>query len=392
MFLFGYKGPLHTRLQNPVDCELPVFDLTSKKTAITGSNGKPRARVRPLPASSTLDFNIWKLAHAVKKAECTIPLSPGVANVSALGFVLDNAHLFHWPTVKENFRLQDQAIGVLDDFSQSGFAGRLGQGLCLLFMESQGFDFATRFRTYCAASTPRILTTHVVPNKRGRPTTVQLATPDFVCETLSGNRAIAESKGGFVSSNQSADIKGALREGLEQIGTWGTMFSPQITRNYAICTFLREHSDFHPEPSLLAWADPDGIEGNHKVPEDFVWRENYAAWLDGMGYEDVANSLRIRQEWSNTRFHITDIGGIKVAISIIGMYTTGQTWIEGAVVTGVRLDVLQSIRTGLRPTLPVTDPIAKLDGSETAMAGSFLKDGTYLGLAPSQFAIEEIDI
>lgn len=392
MFLFGYSGPLHADLESPIDCELPVFDLTSKKSAITGSSGKPRARVRPLPPSQTLTFNVWKLAHAVKKAECTIPLLPGVANVSALGFVLEHAHLFHWPTSVENFRLEDAAIGVLDDFSQSGFAGRLGQGFCLLFMESQGYKFATRFQTCCAASVPKILTRHRVKKKNGKLVTVQLPTPDFVCEMQTGHRAIAESKGGFVSAAQTADIKGALREGLKQIGTWGTKFSPAITRNYAVSTFLRERSDPHAEPSLVAWADPEGREGDHRLPEEFVWRANYAAWLRGMGYDQVASRVQDGQEWSATYFRGADIGGVKVVFSAMGVYAAGESKEYGAVAAGLRLDVLQALREGRKPSALNNLPRPDFDGHDELTFGSFLGDGTYLGLVPPPSKIFEITL
>jgi len=379
MFLFGYLGPFRANLLVPPDCHLPVIDLTNKKAVITGKSGKPKAHVRPLPPKSPddLEFNIWLLAHAVKKAECAIPMPIGAANVSALGFVLENSHLLNW--TGGNFRLADQAIGTLDDFSQSALAGRIGQGCCLLFMESLDYTTVSRFSSYCSNANPPIRLTHTVLNKKGKPVSVLQPTPDFVCEKSSGDRAIAESKGGFVTANKLADVKGALRDGLEQIGTWGDKFNPKITQNYAVCTFLREQSDTHVEPSLLAWVDPEGTEGAHEVPKENVWRENYAAWLEGMGYPRLSARLRGDKTPVFADFEVAEIGGHKVAVRSIGFYKFSDgTGAEVAV--GLRLDVLWDLHNGRKPAVLENGRWRSELGPDRGVFGSFLTDGSYLGL------------
>lgn len=380
MFLNAYSGPYDFLLQQQTPCQLPTYDLSSKKANInpTGTTSK-NGHVRPLPNAGSLNFDIWSLAHAVKKAECAINLAPAVLNVSALGFILDHAHLFHWPNVMQNFRLADGAIGALDDFSQTGFAGRVAQGFCLMFMESRGYPYISRFKSFCTAASPPIKLTARTKTKSGKLVTVQLATPDFVCEDTAGKRAIAESKGGFVNSTTLSDIKGALREGLQQIGDWPAKFTPPIANSFAVCTFLRENSDPHKEESLLAWADPDGADGGHRVPENMVWQENYATWLVGMGYGPLAVHIRevAEPKFITTQLRLVDIGNSLVAFSVIGNVVNHFGSDAGAIAIGIQLDVLLKVLRGVKPTI-------NKERRQSNLPGSFFADGTYLGLVPNR--------
>jgi len=120
--------PYIPAIANLARSTLPVFDLTAKKDLFRVK----RAKLRPLTESpaNSLAFSSWRLAHAVKKADCTRPIAKGLAHVSALGFLLENGHLFEWGGA--DFRLTEDAISLLDDFSQSSLAGRIAQGIALL--------------------------------------------------------------------------------------------------------------------------------------------------------------------------------------------------------------------------------------------------------------------
>src|SRR4051812_41428660 len=118
-------------------------------------------------------------------------MSPAISRVASLGFLLENGHMFGRDS--QNLRLAEDAIGLLDDFSQAALAGRIGQGLSLLYMEAQGYAFVARFSAFCAAANVSI------------PQHSQ--TPDAVFENGKKDRALVESKGGFVGRSDVADIK-----------------------------------------------------------------------------------------------------------------------------------------------------------------------------------------
>ncbi|BCM03392.1 hypothetical protein MAFF301560_27790 [Ralstonia solanacearum] len=262
---------------------LPLYDLTAKKARFA----KSRERVRPLPNAEPdpIEFSAWRLAHAVKKAECTKPLMPHVARIASLGFVLENNHLFDWHS--DNFRLANDAIAALEDFSRTGLAGRVAQGMAMLCMEQQGYAFVDRFSAFCRRH--NVSTTTI--GKRNK--LVKRKTPDFVFEKDAKNRALVEAKGGFVAEGSLANIKGELADALEQLAPWGGQFNPSINKKFAIGTFLRELGDEHEEQSLIALVDPDGEQNAEyeEVPPESIRRANYAAWLRGMGYGAVSQRI-----------------------------------------------------------------------------------------------------
>ena len=68
---------------------LPVHELVKSKVET------PHARTRPLPsASGTVQFSAWRLAHAVKKADCLRLPTAAALWAGASGFLLENSNLF----------------------------------------------------------------------------------------------------------------------------------------------------------------------------------------------------------------------------------------------------------------------------------------------------------
>ena len=122
---------------------LPVHEIEKAKVL------KKHAKIRPLPNSSVqLGFSAWKLAHAIKKADCARWRANAPLFVSASGFLIENAQLFAWNG--EALALNDGASEFLADFSGTSLAGRVAQGMALLFLESKGYSYVGRFE----AATP----------------------------------------------------------------------------------------------------------------------------------------------------------------------------------------------------------------------------------------------
>ncbi|SOT98056.1 hypothetical protein [Xanthomonas arboricola] len=267
---------------------LPVYDLTSKKAAFSS-----KAHIRPLSGGTDhLKFSMWNLAHAIKKAECTNSLATSVANTMALGFLLENQHLFDYSG--KQFNLADGAASYLDDFSQTGITGRVAQGFALLQMECQGYGFVSRFDTFRKKlGVPIPTVASGGKHKSGKPIVKSVKTPDFVVEKFDKQRALVESKGSFLDRGRRADIKGSIAHALAQLSPWGSQFSPAITKKFAIGTYLREPEINDKEPSLMIVVDPEGEQSRDAVPvpHDAVRRLNYASWLHAMGYGAVSNKL-----------------------------------------------------------------------------------------------------
>lgn len=300
---------------------LPVHDLTST----FGS----KAPLRPLPAATgNLSFSMWRLAHAVKKAECVNPVHANVANSMALGFLLENQHLFDYSGMQ--FNLADGAASYLDDFSQTGLTGRVAQGFALLQMEAAGYGFVARFDTFrkkCGVAVPK------VPSRKkgasGKPILKPIRSPDFVVEKSSGDLALVESKGSFLHSGKLGDIKGSLSDALKQLAPWGSQFSPAITKKFAIGTYLREPDVSDSEPSLLALVDPKGgqDEDATPIPPALVRKLNYAGWLGAMGYLAPCRLLSSASplDRASETFQVADFGGSRYAYIPIALVPGQQS-------------------------------------------------------------------
>lgn len=257
---------------------LPVHELAKAKVE------KPHGRTRPLPDSTgNVQFSAWRLAHAVKKADCLRWPTAPIRWVGAAGFLLENGHLFDW-TASE-WCLNEGMSSFYADFSGSGMAGRIAQGMALLLLEDKGYAYVGRFETEWKQ--------RAATQNRQWPAGKTKA-PDFIAENRQKDWVLAESKGGFSAPGKKPPIKGALRDGLTQLDGWDKYITPQPIKSFAIGTFLREIGDTSGETSLIAFVDPepDVPENPVEFPRDAVRRANYASWLSLMGLDEAAARLR----------------------------------------------------------------------------------------------------
>ncbi|WP_413874610.1 hypothetical protein [Albidovulum sp.] len=285
------------------ECSLPIHELEKAKVQ------KLRAHVRPFPdASGNVTFSAWRLAHAIKKADCLRWPSAPVLWRGATGFLLENGHFFDWS--KSEFSLHDGMADYYADFTGSGLAGRIGQGMALLFLEQKGYAYVGRFETEWKQ--------RAAAQNKSWPAGKTKA-PDFIAENVRKEWVLAESKGGFASPGNKPPIKGALRDGLAQLAGWDKHITPQPQKSFAIGTFLRESNDSHDETSLIAFVDPppEASEDPVEFPVDAVRRANYGSWLSVMGFDDAANRLRIGVGEQQRRLvPVIVLGGQKFVVSI----------------------------------------------------------------------------
>lgn len=282
---------------------LPIHEL--KKATVQ----KPRAWIRPFPASSDhIGFSAWRLAHAIKKADCARWRSSSSLLIGTAGFLLENAHLFHWDD--NQLSLNEGMADYFADFSATSLSGRIAQGMALLFLEEKGYTYIGRFESEW--------TRRAVAQDKSWPAGKKKA-PDFIAENAERDWVLAESKGGFARRERKPNIKGALNEGLTQLDGWDKLIFPQPTKSFVIGTFLREIADTSDETSLIAFVDPepDDPEDPVEFPPDVVRRANYAPWLSLMGFDDAANRvLTSRGEPQRRPVPVISLAGRKYAINV----------------------------------------------------------------------------
>lgn len=273
-----FSLPVNIAKAFTANSSLPVHELDKAKVQT------PRAHVRPFPdACGVVSFSAWRLAHAIKKADCLRWPSAPQLWAGATGFLLENGHLFNWG--KAGFSLHDGMANYYADFSSSGLAGRIGQGMAILFLEEKGYAYVGRFETEWKQ--------RAATQNKAWPAGKEKA-PDFIAENTQKEWILAESKAGFAGPDSKPNIKGALNEGLKQLDGWDKHISPQPKKSFAIGTFLRESNDGSDEKSMIAFVDPEPEPPENPVefPADTIRRANYAAWLAAMGFNEDANRLR----------------------------------------------------------------------------------------------------
>ncbi len=383
---------------------IAIHDLSNLK-----SKTKPykvNGRIKPLDSNAPLlTFDLMRLAHAVKKAECAVSLNRNAIRLAGIGFLLENHYLF---TDKGgNFRLVDDAKPLNAEFYRSALAGRTAQGLVVLAMEDKGYGLLEHFKTHCDNARPSVstvITKFIGRGKKRREIKVQCRTPDFVfakSEPSGRSRplALVESKGSFVAQGHASDLNGSLNDALAQLGDWGSKFRRPIAENYAMAAFVRESSDDHPEQSFLAYVDPPAKanpDASRTRPAG-VLRGNYASWLRGMGYFDCAERIYPpadgeRRDEVGREFNVTTIGGIEYAYSI-----SAHLQNEYRLISALNLDVLRRLAAASRkgddeawvsleemrlPPRIRLDSGTKLPTSEAvgeAAAWSLLGDGSLFG-------------
>jgi hypothetical protein len=336
------------------------------------------------------------LAHAIKKADCANHVPSHILFVWSFGFLLESATVFNWNP--NDFRLEDGMSDFYADFSRTSLAGRVGQGMSFLFMEKQGSPFGERFFP------PQPLKKVKSPRKS--------KIPDFRFADRNGICSLVESKGSFVPRGIDPNIKGVLNEALNQLGGWGNK------KNFAVGTFLREKSDGSHEPSLLAFVDPEDDETPPPIPIDAIRRGNYADWLYGMGFIDVASDLRnrrIRPEQGSVSFPKVQLGSEEYVFVILYSRSSprlddrllfdwwelmewwemrGYPWSSRGItfgIMGIKLSTMHRISESLRPGQE--EPMMRLEISrewqepewpvllenDVKVDGSIFSDGTLLG-------------
>lgn len=282
---------------------LPVHELDKAKVQ------KPRAHLRPFPnPTATVNFSAWRLAHAVKKADCLRWPGAPMLWAGSAGFLLENGQLFDWG--KGELSLHDGMASFYADFTGTGLAGRLAQGMALLFLEDRGYSYVGRFETEWKQ--------RAATQNKSWPAGKTKA-PDFIAENKMTEWILAEAKGGFASPGSKPNIKGALSDGLDQLDGWDKYITPQPTKSFAIGTFLRESNDTSGETSLIAFVDPEPEPPVNPVefPADAVRRANYASWLSLMDFQTAANRLRAGSGEPRRRLvPVFALGGRKFVIRV----------------------------------------------------------------------------
>lgn len=372
---------------------LPIHELDKAKVQ------KSRAHVRPFPAASgNVSFSSWRLAHAIKKADCARWPSSRILWTGTTGFLLENAHLFDWGS--SELSLNDGMADYYADFSASGLAGRIAQGMALLFLEDKGYAYIGRFE----AEWKRRATAQ----NKSWPTGKKKA-PDFIAENENKEWILAESKGGFASHDDKPNIKGALNDGLVQLDGWDKHISPQPIKSFAIGTFLRESGDTSEEKSVIAFVDPEPETPEDPVefPPDAVRRANYASWLSFMGFDDAAARLRVGVgEPQRYRVPVIALAGRKYVVRVASVsprqpdLSSREFWDDlqdwpfppfgwfrhgiRVELVGLDLDVLQSLQDSSRKSdlmelMPQERRDAPIDSGGGAFYGSIFSDGSLLG-------------
>lgn len=318
----------------------------------------------------------WRLAHAVRKADClrSLPFD----TIAQVGFILEHVPTIDWR--RGNLRLFDGLARAYKDVTHSSLAGRFGQGIALLLTESLGYAFVAHYTR--ATSEPG---------------------PDFIVESRAQrhSRALIEAKGAFVLPQEQPNIKQALKDGLHQV----EQASPHgAGKSYVVASFLRENGDRHIEPSLIAFVDPPrtrrqlGLDGD---PEDWIVRHNYAAWLDAMGLHHAASDLRSRAQRDSSErvlLRIVHLRGVAYGVVIVQallpddwdeLFMHPWPWRNGrVVVAGLPTSILRRISDSLRhPARAFTVPEDVTHGAvsgdvDDTFKGSVLTDGSMLGALP----------
>lgn len=300
--------------------QLPVYECDKAKVQ------KKHGRVRPLgKAKEEISFSAWRLAHALKKADCAREPSSVLLGVGAAGFLLEHIHLFDWR--HEELRLSAGMSDFYADFTRTGLAGRVAQGMALLFLENQGYAYTARLSAEIKRQNGSTVAQGLLKSKSKRTGTTPSRAPDFIVENGKCERALAEAKGAFLTPNATCNIKGVLKDALDQLDGWDRIINPQPLKNFAVGTFLREANDQFEEPSLVAFVDPEPGEEERsiEIPPDAIRRANYASWLALMGFDDVSQRLRARAgDWQRRTVPLIRLGGRSyvVAIASIRPWTT----------------------------------------------------------------------
>jgi len=363
-----------------------------------------------------LAFTAWEFFHAAKKTELASSFTAETANRRAFAFALEHEETFIWDT--KNFRKQDAAVFELEDFAQSGLAGRVGEAVAYLAMVKRwGYVFWDRCATVWARAARRAQITHDERLRVTKYLRSKVASerpekePDFIFEKATRAVALTEAKGGFVHPNRdSSSVKADLRKAQAQLAAWSSVITPTPKKMYGIGTYLREEGDSNGDPSLIAYFDPSGQDDpsvpSVDLPRDLIRRCNYGAWLIGMGLVLSGRALRdLRGKViEEVELPVFTIGGRRFAVTVIGWKGPGiygPHWIEpwewdhpghygwsrrwAPVVMGIDVNALHQIGTAIQN--PDSSDLVDIELGNTEgegltpdqFRGSLMPDGTLVG-------------
>lgn len=246
--------------------KLPLNGLTLEWNYVPpsalNSRGSLSAQNRLSLSSTMPSFTILQLAHATVKADVIRRIHPLGAIRRMIGF------LWEWgstlTSLASNLRLDTSFYA---DFVVTSLIGRVGQGLALLYCQSQGYQYLGHYKLF------------VKKTREG---------PDFVLEKQSGDRALLEAK---ASAEPSADVKRILKKALKQlqVGFQHSNAIGSVKEGYATAALLRSPDDQKDsEVFVTSLANPTP---QAQPSDDRVIRSNYGSWLMLMGYTDLATAL-----------------------------------------------------------------------------------------------------
>jgi hypothetical protein len=370
-----------------------------------------------------LEFTAWQFFHAAKKTELASSFDGELADRRAFAFALENDGNFVWNT--GNFRKVDRAMFALEDFANSGLAGRVGEAIAYLTMAKWGYLFWDRCATVWERAARSVNIDHAERLRIAAYIRSQIASgrpgnePDFVFENANGEVALVEAKGSFVSpTRDNPSAKQDLKKALNQLDAWASVVQPRPQKLFGIGTYLREVSDPGDDPSLVVFVDPppagDGFPKPIEFPRDVVRRCNYGAWLSGMGFRETGNALRERTEKEQEVFRLPVVArgdrefayvpmgwqGKGLAHLTANMRAFSRTWIraervDGVLVIGLSVPIMRAIeRAVIAPAEPFL-PYEVADSDGYLLPGSdepwsIMPDGTFIGLIKPTEAVENI--
>ena len=302
---------------------LPIMQL-APSNILNGNN-----QVLPHQSSTrNLSISAWNLYQAAKKAELASSFNAAQIGHLAYCFAAEHHQMFRWNV--GNLRLVDGVTDWYEMAARSRRSGPIGEGMLLLAMHTHGYVFWDRFDVLVKRAIRKQIIKH--PNNVKCVSAVRrlLAKQkcrkrsDFAVETRNGSVALAEAKGSFVTPGNNPQIARDMRYALQQLTATAKLVLPQPKKLYAVGTYLREASDPHPDQSLVAMVDPEPEEDGQstvELPQDWIRRGNYGAWLVGMGFPESGNALRhgIGVELPGRQMLVVEVGRRSFAITIEGV-------------------------------------------------------------------------
>jgi len=330
-----------------------------------------------------MKFSGWQLAHAVVKADYLVErnfMLPGLALILQLDQIID------FQSGGQLSLVPGSAV-TLNDFTRTSLSGRLGQGLSLLFAQQRGYSFVGHL-----ATDPDVLAKiKSLPGRRKK-------AADFLFETPSMQRMILESKGSFSQTdNDPTKIKSVLRTALtSQVDYWMSRISPAAAKGFAVYSCFRESAGS--TPSALIFVDPPGrLEQTPlELPEAWVRRRNYASWLQVMGLDRAAVSLRrdeIRDR-AGIELPVIRIAGRRIAVSTLVKQPESGRWLgAGLDVAALKMisDALSGDESGLLAYGLDTSP-SLFDLVPADKEFSIFPDGSFFGIFDANSDYEFNDV